>query len=180
MAKARAEISSWVIEPLGRSHDRASFDCGEPALNDFLRALARQQQEKHVGRTFVAVPAPGARTVLGFYTISAGSIRFENLPRDLQRRLPRYPVPVARLGRLAVDRSMHGKGLGAALLRDALLRVARVAATELGILGVVVDAKNAEAKKFYERYGFVPLADPPLTLVILTRTILEAVAPLKK
>jgi GNAT superfamily N-acetyltransferase len=174
MAKARAETPSWVIAPLGRSHDRASFDCGEPALNEFLRTLARQQQDKHVGRTFVAVAKPGAGKVLGFYTISAGSIRFETLPADLQKRLPRYPVPVARLGRLAVDRSMHGKGLGAALLRDALLRVARVAASDLGILGVVVDAKNAEAGKFYERFGFVPLADHPLTLIMLTRTILAA------
>jgi GNAT superfamily N-acetyltransferase len=174
MAKARAATPSWVIEPLGRSHDRASFDCGEPALNDFLRALARQQQDKHVGRTFVAVAEPGAQKVLGFYTISAGSIRFENLPPDLQRRLPRYPVPVARLGRLAVDRSMHGKGLGSALLRDALLRVARVATTDLGIVGVVVDAKNDEARRFYERCGFVQLADHHMTLIILTRTISAA------
>lgn len=88
-------------------------------------------------------------------------------------------VPVARLGRLAVDRAMHGKGLGAALLRDALLRVARVAATDLGIVGVVVDAKNAEARRFYERCGFVQLADHPLTLIILTRTILAALPEAK-
>lgn len=92
----------------------------------------------------------------------------------MQQRTPRYPVPVARLGRLAVDRSMHGKGLGAALLRDALLRVARVATTGPGILGVVVDAKNEEARRFYERCGFVRLVDHPLTLVILTGTILAA------
>jgi len=174
MAKARHEAPTWVIEPLGRGHDRASFDCGEPALNEFIRTLARRQQEKHVGRTFVAAPAPGAKKVLGFYTISAGSIQFEHLPADVQERLPRYPVPVARLGRLAVDRSMSGQGLGAALLRDALLRVARLASTELGILGVVVDAKNDEACRFYEKYGFVRLPDHARTLFILTRTILAA------
>jgi GNAT superfamily N-acetyltransferase len=127
-----------------------------------------------VGKTFVAVSKSGAREILGFYTMSAGGIRFEHLPDEVQRRMPRYPVPVARLGRLAVDRSMHGKGLGAALLRDALLRVARVASTDLGILGVVVDAKNDKARAFYERYGFVPLTDRPLTLIILTKTILAA------
>jgi GNAT superfamily N-acetyltransferase len=174
MARARAPTPSWVIEPLARGHDRATFDCGEVALNDFLRTLARQQQDKHLGKTFVAVPEPGDAKVLGFYTVSAGNIQFEHLPPELQRRLPRYPVPIARLGRLAVDRSIRGKGLGAALLRDALLRVARVASAELGILGVVVDAKNAEARKFYERYGFASLPDHPLTLVILTKTILDA------
>ena len=170
----RHKMPRWVIEPLGGGHHRASFDCGEPALNDFLLTLARQQQQKHMGKTFVAVPEPGAKKVLGFYSMSAGSIRFEHLPQEVHKRLPRYPIPVARLGRLAVDRSMHGKGLGAALLRDALLRVARVASSDLGILGVVVDAKNAEARKFYERYGFVPLTDHPLTLIILTQTILAA------
>ena len=99
MAKKRRQTPTWVIEPLGRGHDRTSFHCDEPALNDFLRRLARQQQEKHVGRTFVAVPGPGAETVIGFYTLSAGSIQFEHLPADIQQRLPRYPVPVARLGR---------------------------------------------------------------------------------
>jgi GNAT superfamily N-acetyltransferase len=174
MARARKTIPAWFIEPLSRGHDRTSFDCGEPALNDFLRTLARQQQEKHVGKTFVATPEPGAKKILGFYTISAGSIRFEHLPDRVQERLPRYPVPVARLGRLAVDHSMHGRGLGAFLLRDALLRAARVASTELGILRVVVDAKSDQARQFYERYGFVPLTDHPLTLMILTKTIIAA------
>jgi len=174
MAQTRDKTPPWVIEPLSRGHDRASFDCGEPALNDFLRTLARQQQQKHVGKTFVAVHEPGAKQVLGFYSMSAGSVRFEHLPEEVGKRLPRYPVPVARLGRLAVDRSRQGEGLGAALLRDALLRVARVASTDLGILGVVVDAKSAGARTFYERYGFVPLTDHPLTLIILTRTILAA------
>jgi GNAT superfamily N-acetyltransferase len=179
MTEAPDATPTWVIEPLDPGHDRASFDCGEPALNDFLHALARQQQDKHVGKTFVAVPKRGVKRVVGFYTVSAGSIQFAHLPADVQKHLPRYPVPVARLGRLAVDGSMHGQGLGAALLRDALLRVARVAATELGILGVVVDAKNAEARKFYERYGFVPLPEHPLTLIILTGTILAAATPSK-
>jgi GNAT superfamily N-acetyltransferase len=165
--------ANWIIEPLRPDHDRASFESGEPALGDFLKRLARQQQDRHIGRTFVAVPTPGAKRVLGFYTLSAGSIRFEQLPVDVRRRVPRYPVSIARLGRLAVDRSMHRNGLGAALLRDALLRVARIASTELGIVAVV-DAKTEVVSRFYERFGFVSLLDAPGALFMMTETIVSA------
>ena len=155
------EPEPWVIDPLSRRHDRKRFDCGEPALDDFIRQEARQQQDKHVGRTFVAVE-PSEERVLGFYTLAAASIAFEHLPPDIRRRLPRYPVPAVRIGRLAVDSTMQGKGLGAALLRDALLRVVRVAEADLGIVGVIVDAKNEAAKRFYESCGFVALPNHPL------------------
>jgi ribosomal protein S18 acetylase RimI-like enzyme len=170
MASGRGRHAEWVIEPLGRDHERGSFDCGEPALNEFLKKLARQQQEKNVGRTFVAV-LPGSKRVLGFYTLSAGSIAAQSMPANLRRKIPKYPVPVARLGRLAVDLSVEGKGLGSALLRDALLRAARIATAEMGIVAVVVDAKNEAAKKFYERYGFIPFPDSSLSLFMLTATI---------
>jgi GNAT superfamily N-acetyltransferase len=172
-----AGAPEWIIEALRRDHERSRFRCGELALDTFLQRLARQQQVKHVGKTFVAVSFPGSKTVLGFYTLSAGSVQFRELPPGVQKRIPRYPVPVARLGRLAVDLSMRGKGLGAALLQDALLRVARVASTEMGILAVVVDAKSEEARRFYEHYGFVPLEDQRSKLAILTATILAAMAP---
>jgi len=171
MAQGSIDVAEWLIDPLGRDHDRASFDCGEPALDEFLKKLARQQQEKHVGRTFVAVAA-GSKRVLGFYTLSAGSIAAQSMPLELRRKIPKYPVPVARLGRLAVDLSVAGKGVGSALLRDALLRAARIATTEMGIVAVVVDAKNDAAKKFYERYGFIPFPDSPRSLFMMTATIL--------
>jgi ribosomal protein S18 acetylase RimI-like enzyme len=174
MAIGGGELAGWVIEPLVRDHQRSPFDCGEPVLDEFLKTLARQQQEKNVGRTFVAV-LPGSKRVLGFYTLSAGSIAARSMPADLRRKIPKYPVPVARLGRLAVDLSVEGKGLGSALLRDALLRTARIASTEMGIVAVVVDAKNEAAKKFYERYGFIPFADSPLSLFMLTATILAGI-----
>jgi ribosomal protein S18 acetylase RimI-like enzyme len=171
---SKGELSEWVIEPLARDHERSAFDSGEPALNEFLKKLARQQQEKFVGRTFIAVLA-GSKRVLGFYTLSAGSIAAQNMPTNLRRKLPKYPVPVARLGRLAVDISVEGRGLGSALLRDALLRAARIATTEMGIVAVVVDAKNDAAKTFYEKYGFIPFADSPLSLFMLTATILAGI-----
>ncbi|MCK5798125.1 MAG: GNAT family N-acetyltransferase [Deltaproteobacteria bacterium] len=178
MLRPPEKTRTWLIESLSRDHDRASFDCGEVALNEFLQKLARQQQKKNVGRTFVAVPAPGAATVLGFYTLSAGSVAFDMLPETLGRRLPRYPVPIARLGRLAVDRSMQGQGVGASLLQDALLRVARIALSDLGIHAVIVDAKNENARAFYERYGFISFSDLPLTLFLPTKTILATISPL--
>lgn len=164
-----------VIEPLGRQHDRTSFVCGEPALDDFLKKLAWQQQEKNVSKTFVVVPEGGTK-VLGFYTLSAGSIQFASLPLRIRRKLPKYPVPVVLLGRLAVDASMREKGVGKALLRDALVRVASVAATDIGVVAVVVDAKNKEAATFYERYGFEPLEDRPRTLFLLTKDLLAALS----
>ena len=166
-----------MIKPLAREHDRKRFDCGVPALNEFIRRQARQQQAKNIGRTFVAVTVdPPDKRVLGFYTLAAASIAFEHLPTDISKRLPRYPVPAARIGRLAVDNTMQGKGLGAALLRNALLRVANVAQTDLGILAVIIDAKNEEAKRFYESCGFIALPERPFVMFMLTKTILAAIA----
>jgi len=166
----------WVLEPLGKEHDRTSFDCGEPALNDFLKKLARQQQTKHLSRTFVAIRKgdPSSR-VLGFYSLSAGSISFRSLPDEIRSKLPQYPIPAARLGRLASDLSVKGQGMGGSLLKDALLRVANVSSQDMGILAVIVDAKNDDAKRFYLRYGFQTLADNPLCLFMLTQTIRDAV-----
>jgi GNAT superfamily N-acetyltransferase len=161
------------VEPLGKLHDRGSFDCGVPQLNEFLKKLARQQQEKNIGKTFVAVSNQGDPKILGFYTLSAGSIQFVSLPTQVQKKLPRYPVPVAILGRLAVNKSNQGAGVGKALLRDALLRVASVAESDMGVAAVVVDAKNEAAARYYEHYGFQPLRDKPGTLFLLTKTILE-------
>ena len=96
--------SQWQIESLGKSHNRSLFDCGIDLLNLFLKTQARQQQEKHIDRTFVATAmGDDSKKVLGFYTLSAGSVQFENLPIEMQSKLPKYPIPVARLGRLAVD-----------------------------------------------------------------------------
>jgi ribosomal protein S18 acetylase RimI-like enzyme len=165
------------IEQLADYHDRDNFDCGEPALDDFLKRRAGQQQKRNVGKTFVAVPDDDTSRVLGFYTLAAGSIQFEHLPPDLQRKLPKYPIPSATLGRLAIDRTAQGQGIGKALLCDALNRVATIAERDMGIVAVIVDAKNGSVQQFYRRYGFQPLMDQPGTLFLLTAALTKAMPP---
>lgn len=141
------------IERLEKRHRRESFDCGEPSLNDFLRQYARQSAERGLSQTFVAV-LPGNSDVIGYYTLSSGSIS-----SDLFReRLPRYPVPIAHLGRLAVDSSAQGQHLGSVLLIDALKR-SLVVSKELGIYAVELFALTNRAKQFYLKFGFIELKD---------------------
>ncbi len=155
---------TFEIQLLSSAHDRSSFDCGESALNEFLRRHARQNQSKGIGRTFVAVRV-GERAVVGFYTLAAGSVAFDVVPDDLRRRLPRYPLPVAHLARLATCRSVRGAGLGEVLLFDALARTLR-AASEIGVAAVDVRAKTDRARRYYERYGFTALSDDALHLFL--------------
>jgi GNAT superfamily N-acetyltransferase len=163
----------FVIQLLNERHDRDPFDCGEPALNEYLRRYARQNQERGVSRTFVAVPE-SEPPVVGFYSLAAGSVAFEYVPSPLRRRLPRYPVPVAHLARLATCQSVRGQGLGEALLFDALQRALR-AAEEIGIVAVDVRAKTERARAYYERYGFRSLADDESHLFLPLDTVRDLV-----
>lgn len=156
---------NFTIEALGKHHERDAFDCGEDSLNDYLRVFARQNDSRGLGKTFVAV-LPGESIVKGYYTVSSSSISFETLPKNLTR----YPVPVVHLGRLAVDRSARGTGLGGILLIDALLRAERLA-EQLGIYVVEVRALNDSARNFYLKYGFEPLSDDELHLYMTIKTI---------
>jgi GNAT superfamily N-acetyltransferase len=153
----------WRIEPLQRHHDRALFSCGEPPLDEYLARFARQNQESGVARTFVAVLDSEPARVLGYYSLAVGAIDKANLPQFQARRFPNFPLPIARLARLAVERSQQGKGLGDHLLLDALHRCLRVA-EDIGIAAVLIDAKHERAKAFYARYEFDSLPDHPLTL----------------
>jgi GNAT superfamily N-acetyltransferase len=153
----------WRIEPLQRDHDRALFDCGEPALDEYLARFARQSQESGVARTFVAVLDAEPSRVLGYYSLAVGSIDKTNLPPSAARRFPNFPLPIARLARLAVERSQQGKGLGEHLLLDALNRCLRVA-EDVGIAAVFIDAKHERAKAFYARFELDALPEHPLTL----------------
>ena len=142
------------IRALRPSDDRSAFDSGDEALDRFLRRYAGQNQFRHhLGVTYVAVD--GDR-VLGFATVAPRHVDIADLPERLRRKLPRYPVPVLGLARLAVDRSVQSMGLGAQLLRYVLALASKMA-DEVGCAGVVVDAKPA-AVDFYARYGFTPLA----------------------
>lgn len=157
------------IAPLGRLHDRASFDSGEPALDEFFRRNARQNQDRGISRTYVAT-VQGEDRVVGFYTLASGMVSAGVLPEVERRRLPRYPVPAVQLARLAVDRAAHGGGVGKSLLSDALRRSIR-AAEVIGIYAIEVHAKHDTAAAFYHRFGFAPLKDDRLHLYLPIHTI---------
>jgi len=165
---------AFRIQPLATGHQRDAFDCGEPALNEYLRRYARRNHERGVGRTFVAVP-DGDTRVVGYYTLAAGSVDFAELPEPARRKLPRYPVPVVHLGRLATCRSVRGVGLGEALLFDAVRRTLTVA-DDVGVAAVEVRAKNEAVRDFYATYGFEAMRDQPLRLYLPLTSALRLVA----
>jgi GNAT superfamily N-acetyltransferase len=140
------------IRILHPADDRSAFESGNDALDRFFRKYAGQNQFRHyLGVTYVAVD--GGR-ILGFATVAPGQLDVDDLPAATRRKLPRYPVPVLRLARLAVDRTVQSQGLGKELLRF-VCRLAASMADHYGCAGVVADAKP-QALSFYERYGFTP------------------------
>jgi predicted GNAT family N-acyltransferase len=162
----------YRISPLRKSHDRSGFSCGSEPLDRYLQQQARQDSEKRVAAPFVLVEPPANR-VLGYYTLSASVITADELPDKLAKRLPRYPqLPVILLGRLAVDLSCKGRGLGEFLLMDALRRSAESAA-DIAAMAVVVDAKDAAAASFYEHFGFTQLQQRPGRLFLPMKTVAE-------
>lgn len=159
-------MSSFDFHILDKSFDRSSFDCGENQLNNFLKAKARQNQSLNFNKTFVAIESGDkAKRVLGFYSLSMGEIDLSSLPESISKKLPKHPVPVARMGRLAVDTSTKGQGLGKLLLVDAMKRV-QSASELVGVYALLVDAKDDNAKSFYKKYGFIELVDEPMTLFL--------------
>ena len=167
---SRARAVSWQEQALARHHDRAGFDCGVPALNEFLARYARQSQESGGARTFVAVSPGAPATVLGYYTIGPGAIAFAKTPAKITRALGRYEVPVFRLGRLAVSLDTQGRGLGADLLYAAGERAIAVA-QQVGGVALAIDAKDEKAAAWYERFGALRLIDDPLKLILPLETI---------
>jgi GNAT superfamily N-acetyltransferase len=166
-------MADWQIERLERGHVRDAFSCGKPPLDEFIHRLVSQYEKRTLGRTYVAV-RPGDKQVLGYYTLASGALSYQNLPESSARRLPRHPVPVILLARLAVDQSVQGKGWGEGLLVDALQRGLDLA-DKLGIHAVEVDAIDQQAKAFYEKYGFAPLLDNEFHLFLPTATIHSAI-----
>ena len=157
-----------TVEPLGPHHDRASFSCGEPSLDRYIRRQASQDARRRVARVFVAPGEPPER-IAGYYTLTAASFEKDDLPAEVAGRLPHYPVPAAVIGRLAVDLRSQGSGLGEVLLLDAIHRIIR-AGDIIGVYAVVVDALHERAGAFYERYGFLPFPSQPLRLYLPLRT----------
>jgi predicted GNAT family N-acyltransferase len=152
---------------------RDNFNCGVPELNQYLQKYARQNQRKGIAKTWVAIPQDGDGQVAGYYSISMAELQLELLPENYRKGLPRYPLPVMRIGKLAVTQSMQGKRLGETLLVDAFNRVIRLS-EDIGVLGVIVDALNEQAKGFYLQYGFISLEGDELSLFIPITRILEA------
>jgi GNAT superfamily N-acetyltransferase len=148
-------VTIYGIRPFDKAVDKASFSCGQPLLDEYLRRYASQDVKRNVARVFIATPEQDIGQLAGFYTLSAGSVSCTDLPESLAKTLPRYPVPVAILGRLAVDIHFQGQGLGSILLADVCQRVANASAT-LAVVGIVVDAKDI-AVSFYKHFGFQPL-----------------------
>lgn len=167
-----ASTTAYRIEPLGKNHDRDGFSCGSALLDRYLQQQARQDAEKRVAAPFVLV-APPATPILGYYTLSASVVAAHELPNALAKKLPRYPqLPVTLLGRLAVDQSMKGKGLGEFLLMDALRRSLEAAAN-IAAMAVLVDAKDAAAEAFYRHFSFLPLQQQPTRLYLPMKTVVE-------
>jgi len=150
-------------EKLSPDHDVSQFDSEEPTLDDWLRRRALQNEASGASRTYVI--CIGTR-VFGYYTLSTGAIAHSDAPGRIKRDMP-DPVPVVVLGRLAVDKSLHGQGVGSGLLRDAVLRTLQ-AAEIAGVRAVLVHAISDAAKRFYEKYGFVASPVDPMTVMITT------------
>jgi hypothetical protein len=146
---------AWREVSIGKQYDRDAFDCGEDALNEFLRRHARKSHECGGSKTFLAIDETDGKTVLGYYTLSPASLTYERTPESVRKDLARHDVPVFRLGRLAVDRSAQAAEVGGVALR--------------------IDAKNERAAKWYGSYGAVTLLDAPLSLLLPLRTIEAAI-----
>ncbi len=159
----------WHEEPISKKHDRKSFDCGEPSLNDFLQRYARQSHESGGAKTFLAVHNADNKTIMGFYSLAPGALAYADTPETVRHGLPRHDVPGFRLARIAVDLRFQGQGLGGQLLAAAARRCLR-AAVEVGGVVLIIDAKNRRAAQWYSVYGAVPLNNKPLTLVMSLAT----------
>jgi len=164
----------WEESSINRQHDRAGFDCGDPDLNLYLQKFARQNHESGGAKCFVAAPAGTPTRVLGFYTLSPASLDYSRTPVLAKKGLGRYDVPVFRLGRLAVDNAVQGRGLGGALLLRAADRCIR-AAQDVGGVALLIDAKHDRAAQWYEAYGALRLADAPLSLLLPLAVAADAI-----
>lgn len=158
-------------EPLADIHELNDFFCGVGSLDDWLRRRARANQVSGASRTFVVADN---RRVVAYYALASGGIAVETSVGRFRRNMP-DPIPVAVLGRLAVDRSQQGRGLGRVLFRDCALRVAHAADT-LGIRGIVVHAISEQAKAFYLTLGFEPSPAEPMTLMVTLADVRNSAA----
>jgi GNAT superfamily N-acetyltransferase len=166
-------LPPWHEEAISRSHDRKSFDCGDAELNSFLLRFARQGHEQHAAKTFCAIPDNTPHRILGFYSLAPASVAHDAFPPAMTKGLARHNVPGFLLARLAVDRTVAGRGFGGQLLLAAALRCLRVTKEVGGVL-MIIETKNDRAAQWYSRFGAEPLEDRPLTLVAPLATFAAA------
>lgn len=159
-----------IIAPLNTTHNRPSFYCGVEMLDHYLQRQAGQDVKRHISRVFIAAETDHPKKVVGYYTLSSLSIELNQLPEELSRKLPKYPIPAVLIGRLSVSQSAQGKGVGKMLLADAVKRVL-VVSDEIAIYAIVVDAINRDAQKFYESFGFTLLSDESHRLFLAIKSI---------
>jgi ribosomal protein S18 acetylase RimI-like enzyme len=163
-------VPTFRLASLDATHDRVAFCSDSAALNRYVREQATQDIRRRVAACFVAL-GEGKR-IAGYYTLASTSLLLTDLPASIGKKLPRYPtVPAVRLGRLAVDQAFTGRGLGGALLADALNRASRA---EIAAFALLVDAKDEAAVAFYRHHGFIDLPDSPLSLFLPLATIKRA------
>lgn len=155
------------VRPLAGNHDRLGFDCGRQELNDWLRQVARQHQDKGLSKIFVAVREEAPNCICGYYALTLAELENRHLPETWRKKLPRR-IPGVRLGRLAIDRQYQGKRLGELLLVDALTRAQRIYA-EAGGIGLFVDALDEQTAGYYLKFGFDVSPDNPLLLFLSAR-----------
>ena len=152
------------IHPLTGSHNRQGFDCGTPEMNDWLRQVARQHQDKGLSNTFVAVLEDDPERICGYYALTLTEVDRRYLPEPYRKKLPQR-IPGIRLGRLAVDQRYQGKRLGELLLMDVISRTQRIH-QEAGVVGLFVDALDERAAGFYRHFGFMLTPDNELMLFL--------------
>lgn len=162
-----AKVTKFSVFALDPATDRAKFTCGIEPLDRYFRTQVSQDIKRRVSACFVANDSMGQ--IAGYYTLASASVLLQDLPEALAKKLPRYPsVPAVRMGRLAVSETFKGKGLGAALLADALRRAATA---EIAAYALVVDAKDELAVGFYVHHGFIQLLEQPLCLFLPLATV---------
>lgn len=159
----RKTVSIVELAPEGYKN----FSCGKKELDEYLKRYAKGNHKKGIGKTFVLKEN---EVVLGFYTISMGSIEFSSVPDSKRSGLPKYPTHVAKIGRLAVDEKAKGKGIGKFLLIDAFRRIYEASQT-IAAFAIVVDAKDMKAREFYKYFGFIECQDSEFSLFIPMETI---------
>lgn len=156
------------IERLSKNHDRTGFDCGDKKLNEFLQKTARQHAKREISRTFVLIDNELPQTILGYYTLTVCEV----MPGEISDRYP-FPMPAAKLARLAICACNQKNGFGENLLLNAMERSARIS-EDAGLVGMFVDAIDDKAAGYYKRFGFIPTENNPLVLYLPIATIRQA------